>query len=305
MSAADDAVDGPSFDPDAVDVEQLDHDFRGALRTGDPGALQVVGYGEISLAFAWPPDRPTVVAKSLPPFEGQRRLEAYVALLDEYLDTLRERRVEPVPTAVRAIDDGARHRAYVLQPALPPETIASAVLRRAAPDDGEGLLAAIVEAVLRASDERVGIDGQVSNWTVAEGRLRFLDVSTPMLRTASGRDRLDTGIFLAAFPWITRRLLDRFVVPTVLDDYHQPRRVVLDTAGNLIRERLVPWIPVLLQLANPHLDRPLTIEEVRRFYRGNARLWSSVQVLRRADRAWQWYVRRREYPQILPPSYQR
>jgi hypothetical protein len=294
-----------AFAPDAVDLEELDRGFRDALRTGDANALPVVGYGEISLAFAWPPEQPTVVAKNLPPFEGAPRFDAYAALLDEYLATLRARGTDPVPTVVRAVVDHGRYRAYVLQPLLPPETIVSEVLRRAGPDEGEALLGAVVEATLRCSDARVGLDAQVSNWAVVDDRLRYLDVSTPLLRSESGDDLLDLGIFLAAAPWFTRGLLRRVVLPAIIADYHDPRRVLRDVAGNLIRERLTRWLPVFLRLANPHLDHPLDDDEVARSYRGNARLWSTVQVLRRADRAWQRHVRGREYPLLLPRTYQR
>jgi hypothetical protein len=246
-----------------------------------------------------------VVAKSLPPFEDARRLAAYVGVLDEYLDALTARGVEPVPTAVRAVADGRRRRAYVLQPSLPADTIGPAVLSRADAEEGEALLTSIVDTVLHATDEKVGIDGQVSNWAVSEGRLRFLDVSTPMLRGEDGRDRLDAAVVLGAYPWITRWSLGPVVVPRVLADYHDPWRVVRDLAGNLIRERLTAWIPVLLRVANPHFDRPLTVEEVRGFYRWNARFYSALQTLRRTDRAWQRHVRRREYPLILPRTYQR
>jgi hypothetical protein len=193
----------------------------------------------------------------------------------------------------------------VLQPSLPADTIGPAVLARADAEEGEALLTSIVDTVLHATDEKVGIDGQVSNWAVSEGRLRFLDVSTPMLRGEDGRDRLDRAVVLGAYPWITRWSLGPVVVPRVLADYHDPWRVVRDLAGNLIRERLTAWIPVLLRVANPHFDRPLTVEEVRGFYRWNARFYTALQALRRTDRAWQRHVRRREYPLILPRTYQR
>jgi hypothetical protein len=293
------------FAPDDVDLDELDRAFVLARRSRRPDTLAIVGYGEISVAFGWPPYRPVVVAKSLPPFPDARRYGAYVAVLDEYLGALRARGVDTLPTAVRAVADGRRRRAYVLQPWRPQEHVGPAILARADHDGGTRLLETIVDAVLRASDASLGIDGQVSNWVLDGGRLRYLDVSTPMLRDAQGRDRLDTALFVEAVPWVLRRPVDRFVAPGLLSPYHDPRRVFLDTAGNLVRERLVRWIPVLLQVANPHLEEPLTTGEVRRFYRGNARLWSTLQLLRRADRRWQEHVRRRDYPFLLPEAYRR
>jgi hypothetical protein len=299
------AVGGPlAFAPDEVDLVGLDRAVRAAIGSGDVGSLPIVGYGEISLAVAWPPTQPTVVAKSLPPFDDPARYAAFVDLLDEYLAALGSRDVQPLPTVVRALAEGRRRRAYVLQPCLPPTTIGPELLAAADQEVGTDLLRRIVAAVLRASDHEVGIDGQLSNWAVVDGELRFLDVSTPMLRDG-GQDRLDTALFAEMVPWVTRWAVRRFVAPELLSPYHDPRRVVLDTAGNLVRERLTAWIPPLLEIANPHLDPPLTVEEVRRFYRGNARTWSAIQALRRVDRGWQRHVRRREYPFLLPASYRR
>jgi hypothetical protein len=297
-------VDTLAFAPDEVDLIGLDRAVGDAIRTGDTRSLRVVGYGEVSLAVAWPPAQPTVVAKSLPPFDDPSRYRAYVGLLDEYLAALEGRGVLPLATVVRAVVDGRRRRAYVLQPCVPSADLGPERLAAGDREAGTDLLRRVVAAVLSASDEQVGIDGQLSNWAVVDGELRFLDVSTPMLRDA-GRDRLDTALFAEMLPWITRGAVRRFVAPELLSPYHDPRRVVLDTAGNLVRERLSGWIPVLLEVANPHLDRPLTVEEVRRFYASNARTWSAIQSLRRVDRAWQRHVRRREYPFLLPDVYRR
>jgi hypothetical protein len=294
-----------AFDPDGVDLAALDRAHLAALHRQRPDELPVVGYGEISLAFAWPPGNPTVVVKSLPPFTDRSRFRAYEAVLEEYLAVLAARGVAVLPTAVRAVADGPTRRAYVLQPRVASERIGPQALAAADHPTGEALLQDVVANVLRACDDHVGIDGQVSNWALVDGRLHYLDVSTPMLRDLAGRDRLDTAPFAASVPWLLRWPVQRFVAPALLAPYHQPRRVLLDTAGNLLRERLAHWLPLLLEHANPHVDPPLTLAEVARFYRANARSWSALQALRRADRAWQRQVRRRPYGFLLPAAYRR
>lgn len=288
------------FSPDSVDVLALDAAYTDAIRRGTAEDLDVVGYGEISLVFGWD----DLVVKSLPAFRGTDELRAYEALLDEYLATLEERGVTPVPTAVRSVQHGPIVRAYVLQPTLPAEALGPRLL---ATDRTKGteLLERIVDAVTATVDAHVGLDAQVSNWALVENRLWFLDVTTPMLRDDRGVDRLDTRALVTSLPWILRAPVRRFVAPSILSPYHDRRQVVLDTAGNLHKEKLGGWIDRLLALANPHLERPLTPEEVSRFYRGNARMWEALQRARQADRWWQQRVRRRPYRFLIPPRIDR
>jgi hypothetical protein len=102
-----------------------------------------------------------------------------------------------------------------------------------------------------------------------------------------------------------RGAVRRFVLPDILDRYHRPRTVVLDLAANLYKERLDRWIPTVLDAAGDRVDPPITADEVRRDYRSDARTWSLLQALRRADRTWQRRVRRRTYPVLLPSRIDR
>jgi hypothetical protein len=284
---------------DDIDLDDLDAAYRRALDAGDPDLLPVVGYGEISVAFAWPPEQPVVVAKGLSPFDSQARLARYRELLGEYIAVLADRGVEVVHSELLAVGD----RPYILQPLA--QCVASEALRAAGPADARRIFAAIVGAAVRAVDERVGLDCQVSNWAWADGRLWLLDVGTPMLRDARGRDRLDVRQLTAALPWAFREPVRRLVAPKLLDLYHDRRRALLDLAGNLHRERLQHLVSDFLAVANPVIDPPLTEAEVARFYRFNSLTWRALQWLRRADRAWQRRVRRRPYPLLMPRRYRR
>ena len=293
----------PAVAPE-VDWDRLESRYEQALDAGAPGDLAVVGYGEISLAFAWPPEDPQVAVRSLPVFTDGGRLRAYADLVDEYVATLRDRGVDVLPTSAHAVPAPGGWRGWLAQPLLPAATIGPEVLRRGGAD-AVRLLEAVLDHLVTVVDDRVGLDAQVSNWALVGGRLRYLDVGTPMLRDHDGRDRLDVAILATAVPWLVRGLVVRVVAPGLLAPYHDPRRTVLDTAGNLLRERLPWWVPPLLDLAAPHLERPVTVAEVRRFYRGNAATYASLQAMRRLDRAWSRRVRRRPYPFLLPDHYDR
>ena len=108
------------------------------------------------------------------------------------------------------------------------------------------------------------------------------------------------GLLLRALPAVLRPAVRRWVVPDLLRRYRDPRSVVLDLLGNLLKERLDPWVPVALERVGGRLSPAVGEAEVRRVYASDARLWEVLLRLRRLDRAWQRRVRRREYPFLLP-----
>ncbi len=79
----------------------------------------------------------------------------------------------------------------------------------------------------------------------------------------------------------------------------------VDLAGNLLKERLAGWIPSVIEAVNRTVEAEITEDEVRRYYRSDARLWGLMLRLRRADRWWQRRIRRRTYPFLLPGHIER
>lgn len=220
--------------------------------------------------------------------------------------TLRARGVDVVDTEVRALDlpDG-RVVAYCVQPVLPSSQLEPNRLRACEPSAGHPAFAAIADAVSRVTDPRTGLDAQLSNWTWNDAGLRYLDVTTPILRDGSGTSLLDTSVFLAAFPWPTRAAVGRFVLPGVIERFTRPRDVFVDLLGNMLKERLDAWLGVTIAAVNERADPAISEEEVRRAYASDARLWRVMLALRRADRWWQRRVRRRQYPFLLPGRIER
>ena len=228
-------------------------------------------------------------------------LDAYRTVLYEYLRRLREAGIDMVETEVHAVPlEGGRLAGYCVQRTLPAASLVPNMLRASSPDAGHPVFAAIADAVCGAVSPTMGIDGQLSNWAWIDGKLRYFDITTPLLRDASGDLLLDVGLFLAAYPWALRGLIRRFVLPGVIAQYTDPRHILLDLVGNMRKERLDAWLPVALEAINARVDKPITEAEVTRYYRSDARLWAMLLVLRRADRSWQRTFRRRTYPFLLP-----
>ena len=285
------------------DIRAVDRSVEEAVRAGEPGLLRVLGYGEVTLVFGWPPERPSFAIKRLPPFRDHGQLDGYGAVLDRYTAALRERGVRVVPTELRTVEaSGSGLRAYLVQPLVPRERHLNVLLRDAAPEAGAALLQTLVEQVARVVGPEVGLDAQASNWAVEDGELACFDLSTPLIRSAGGRHQLDLSLFLSIYPWALRGVLVP-VAHSVMAQYHDPRTVLVDVGSNLVKERLDRWLPAFLGAAESRVSPPIDERDVRRYFTRDKRLWLLMQRLRRADRAWQRRVRGRAYPFLLPPPY--
>jgi hypothetical protein len=290
--------------PAALDIELVDRAVQEAIRAGEPGALRVLGYGEVTLVFGWPCEQPEFAVKRLPSFRDSAHLDRYGALLESYTAALRARGVRVVSTELCATEaDNGGPRAYLVQPLVARERELNVLLREATAKAGNTLLDALVEHVAAVVDGGLGLDAQASNWALDDGELVYLDVSTPLMRSPSGRHELDLSPFLSIYPWALRGVLLP-VAHGVMAQYHDARTVLVDVASNLVKERLERWLPAFLEAAGARVWPPIEESEVRRYFARDKKLWLLMQRLRRIDRAWQRGVRRRPYPFLLPPPYQ-
>ncbi|MCA9519964.1 MAG: hypothetical protein KC609_03285 [Myxococcales bacterium] len=287
------------------ELSELERRVALALR-GDDSEITVLGYGEISLVLGWPAEAPQIACKRLPPFRSLPLLERYRHVLSSYIERLEESGIHVAESELHHLrrDDGTLV-GYIVQRVLPRETLGPALLRGRDPGEGHPLIEAIVDAAASVVSERVGLDAQLSNWAFVDGEARYLDVTTPMLMGDDNRPLVDPDLFLAAFPWLIRGPIKRFVLPSILERYHALRTVLLDLCANLVKERLTGWMPTVIDAANKRLDESITPEEADRDYRSDARMWEVMLRLRRLDRAWQRHVRRRVYPFLLPGHVQR
>jgi uncharacterized protein DUF6206 len=286
------------------DLEAAHSAIESAIDAASVQGLNVVGFGEVSLAVAWPAIEPRHVVKRLPSFSSRSRFEAYAALLEENLSALAERGVPHVPTALRAIGAGpGTVHGYLIQPYLPSASLASELVRHGSEDEARQTLRQVMTYVLNAAGPTLGIDAQLPNWAEFDGALAILDVSTPFMRTRDGRERLDLGLFGSPYPAALWPPLERWVLPGVLDTYYDPRSVIRDVGGNMLRQRLDARLGWWLEEANSRLEQPISEREVRDYFRSDARTWALLQRLRRLDGWWQRRVRQRPYPFLLPPRY--
>lgn len=286
-----------------VDVEER---VQRALCTGRLDDLEVLGYGEISCVLAVQSQRGAWAVKRLPLFESEEAFQAYREVFFDYLHALVNAGVVPVESSLQVVsNEEPGVQAYCIQPLLDACRLGPAYLKDCSFEEGRRFLEEIATTTASAVNQRLGLDAQLSNWVHTDDGVRYLDVTTPMVRDEDGTPRLDTGLFVAALPWALRGVTDALLVDQILEQYHDPRCALLDLAANLHKERLQNWIPPLLFLANEHVDDAITEEECSAYYRRDARMWSALLLLRRLDRAWQRHIRRRSYPFLLPGSIER
>lgn len=296
----------PAFFLPEGTLAALEERVARALESADASGLEVLGYGEVSAVLALRFDGGGAACKRLPVFPDERAFAAYRSAFEAQLEAYEAGGIPVLATALqRVAGRGDRPVAYCVQPLVDRDAILSTRMVREPEAWGGAQVEKVMDLALGYVCATRGLDAQLSNWAVVDGRLRYLDVTTPLLRDARGRERLDVDVFLASLPWALRGFVKHAVLRGILDAYYTPRGVLKDILGNLVKEGLARHLPALVAGAARRADPPLSVDEVRRHYAQDARTWHVLQRLRRLDRTWQRHVRRRPYPFLLPGPVKR
>lgn len=283
------------------DLLELDRAVeRMLLGNGSCESVSMIGAGEITCVLGWREK----ACKRLPPFDDAARLESYRALLERYLEGLRAAGVPFLETHLQscARDDG-RMSAYVVQPQLDSATMLPARLLQAAPNEALELFRAVLRHVHSFVTARSGLDAQLSNWAVEDGRVILLDVTTPLLRDEAGRDLLDTELFVAVLPAMVRGVVRRFYARNLLDRFFHARGVILDLLGNAPNSGLAHLRELFLAEANRSLDVPITMSEVRSYHRWEKTTWAILRRCLTLEQFWLRKVKRSPHPVLLPSEF--
>ena len=316
----------------AIDIDLLERFERGLdpahpERSAIPAV--VLGYGEISTVLAIGDDG--LAYKRMPMFSDEAEIAAYVAAFDLYRARLAEAGLALTPGRLVSLQrrSGGRRVVYLVEPRLPGHAIGNALARQADPAEAQRLLQAVLAELAKvwrfnqrqAGRWALGIDGQVSNWVVAnlptagrlpaEIKLCYFDVNTPLLRR-DGVEQLNTELFLRSAPSFLRWVLRWFVLEDVVNRYYDLRRVLIDLVANLYKEGRHDLVSGWLATANRFLAeelaeaevQPIDEREVRAYYREDAFIWRLYLGLRRFDRTLH-RLTGRSYPYLLPGPIRR
>ncbi|WP_131741032.1 DUF6206 family protein [Actinomadura roseirufa] len=288
------------------ELRELERGVQRALATIDDSALDVLGYGEVTLVLRLSTPGGSFACKRLPVFPSWQRFERYRRSLDVYLSRLGDRGLKVAETKLwHQARPSGRIVAYCVQEELPAGRLCTRLLHTESEEWARGFFKRFLDTVDRAVAPDLGLDAQASNWTDLDGDLVYLDVTTPMMRDGRGKEVLDVRLFFTSLPWALRDAVRVSMTKSIFDKFYSTRGAVLDFLGNLHKERLDGLVPGFLDQANARFDRPITAEEVAAYYKGDARMWELIQRLRKADRFWHNGIRRRTYPFLLPPDVDR
>jgi hypothetical protein len=289
------------------EVEGFEERLERAIRTGDVGGLDVIGYGEVTIAVKLSTRHGDFACKRLVPFSSRQAAERTADLIASYVAQLEACGIDVVETDTPILERPQGHIVYCIQPLLAAGSLGPDFLRGKHADEAVPYVRRIFEHIRASVTPTLAPDGQLSNWAVDGERIRYLDVGTPFLRNERGEDLFDFTEQTRALPGPVRFIVNRFLLRGILDNYHSVRGQALDFLGNLVKEGLGEIFPPLIPVANEVFDlRPeITEQEVRRHYKSDAQTYAFVQAARRADRWIYRNVLRKPYPYLLPPRIDR
>ena len=295
---------------------------------------RVIGYGEISTVLEIGAGGGSNLAyKRVPIFQTETEVERYESLYKDYIQTMNDRiGIQVVASDIAKITDERRNRVliYIMQEKLPTESIGHKAIHHLQADEVNKLVLAILTELSKVFDFNqrnkgkleLGIDGQISNWAIANFdspktrldekiNLIYFDTSTPLTRR-DGKEQLDPELFLRSAPSFLVWLLRWLFLEDVMTRYFDFRKVSIDLIANFYKEQMPELIPSLVDTVNGFFSaqiqeggmKPLSVEEIKAYYREDAMIWRLYLAFRKVDR-FLHNLLGKYYPYILPEKIKR
>jgi hypothetical protein len=319
-----------------IEIELL-KDFESGLDPEHPEQskipAKVLGYGEISTIFEI--DTPATrdfACKRMPIFQTREEIEHYARIYTDYNDMLQKEIGINVPDfgfTWFTADDGKKV-AFDLQRKLPAESIGNRAIHMMDTDNTRALFFCVLRELMKVWSfnqahpaRALGIDGQISNWSIAglnaanpqisaDTKLLYIDTSTPMMKK-NAVEQLDPELFLRSAPSFLRWLIRWLFLEGVMTRYYDARLVTIDLIANFYKEQRPELVPLLVAAANDFyrtegskLDlAPFTEKDVSAYYREDKTIWIVFLALRHFDRWLHKHILRKPYVYILPGKIRR
>jgi len=298
-----------------------------------PISAKVLGYGEISTIFEIIHESQRDIAyKRMPLFDDMQQVERYKEIYYRYNELLREINIEvPEYGAVDVVTNDRRIVLYLFQRKLSSDSVGNRIIHAVSDDEVMILVLEVLRELNKVwgfnrdnkPEIEVAIDGQISNWAIKDFdpenlvinedvNLLYFDTSTPLIRE-NGVEMLDAELFLKPTPPIMRWILKKFYLQEILDRYYDFRKVVVDLIANFFKEGRSDLIQKLVDLANEFFSAEAVVpdimhidyEEVRKYYKEDASIWSLYLNMRKIHRFIRTKILRRYYDFVLPAEIKR
>ena len=280
-----------------------------------PIKADLLGYGEISAIFKL--ENIPCALKRLPIFNSSAQAEEYLKLHDEYCEHLIKAGIN-LPTWKGYVVEVPNRPVslYIAQEILLGEDFVHNAIGNDKKKDLEIIEKSITEiekvwkynkTVGADTEIEIAIDGQLSNWSILDDTLLYIDTSTPLLRR-EGKEQMNPDLILQSAPGFLRWILKLFFVDDVLNRYYIPSQVYTDLVANLHKEQQPSLIPESVIIANKYLkdenDR-LTEKKIEKYYKEDKLIWTLFLAFRRFDRFLTTKILRKRYEFILPGKIKR
>ena len=299
--------------------------------------IKLLGFGEISLVFEILTEKTKNLAfKRLPIFDNKEQVEKHIAGYIEYNRLLNDDLHIEVPPSdaawVYADKKKKKISLYCIQDKISqPDSIGNKIIHKVGIEDVKNLILLVLSATKKVwkfnkdnieKGIQIGLDGQISNWVVKEfdvndphvnidSKLIYIDTSTPLYRI-NQEEAMEAELFLKSAPSFLRWVLKLFFLDEVLDRYYDWREVIIDLIANFYKEQLPEMIPDLLNVVNDFFTseakdfniEPITIKELKKYYKNDKMIWVIFQNFRRFDRFLK-KIFRKKYDFYLPEKIKR
>ncbi len=318
-----------------IDIDLL-KEFERTIDTKQPEKgevpIKILGYGEISLVFEIVGDPEHLAYKRIPIFDNEEQVERFIGAYNEYCRILKEDVGYNLPEhdVVWFRDDKENIQLYCVQKKVSSDSVCNNVIHQVSDKEVETLLLLAMREMKKVwsyskNNEviELGLDGQISNFAIInydinnpkvfeDSKLLYFDTSTPFLRI-NGEEAMDFVLLLKSAPRFLRGILKAVYLEETVNRYYDWRKVSIDLVANFFKEQREELVPRLIEIINDFFKEeasefeilPLNFEEIEKYYKSDASMWSLFQKVRKFDRFIKTKILRKQYPFYLPGKIER
>jgi hypothetical protein len=294
--------------------------------------IKVLGFGEISLVFEILNDLEHLAYKRIPIFDTEEQIKRHLWAYNAYCRILNEKVGLNIPPydAAWFRDDNGTIQFYCVQEKIAMESVGNKIIHEITNNEIYILVTLVLREMKKVwSYSRnnpkidLGLDGQISNFAIINfdvkhpkvdlnSKLYYVDTSTPMVRI-NGAEAMDAVLFLKSAPSFLRWLLKALFLEETVGRYYDWRKVAIDLIANFYKEQKPELIPSLIKLVNKFFTEeapefniaPISLDEVKKYYKSDKNMWVIFQSVRRFDRYLKTKIFKKKYEFYLPDKIKR